>query len=341
MDKHKILYIPTKAHTERVFTKEDFEMFLRLFDVTVNVKNRDLTSSEVAELIAGVEGLVTGWGSPRLTDEVFERADELKIIVHSAGSVRPILAKSVVEKYVIPRGICVVSCRRAIAYNVAESAVGMMIMASRRWVDHIQAYREKGVWRASGIPANGQFLRGAVVGIVGVGMVGREVIRLLKPFDVKTILVYDPYLSDWEAGRLGVRKAGLNELFEKSDIVSIHAPLTSETYHMIGRDQLRRMRDGAVLINTARGGVIDHDALLEECRKGRIIAVLDVTEPEPLPPDSPFRKLKNVYVTPHVAGAGYYGYHMIGKIVVKSLEDFFAGRPVKDALDMSRYDITA
>lgn len=340
MSKHKILYIPTKVHTKKIFTKEDFERFLRLFDVTVNVKNRDLTSDDVVELIPSMEGLVTGWRSPRLTDEVFEKANRLKIIVHSAGSVKPILAKSVVEKYIIPRNICVVSCRRAIAYNVAESTVGMMIMASRRWVNHIQAYRERGVWRARKIPINGQFLRGAVVGIVGAGMVGREVVRLLKPFDVE-ILVYDPYLSDWEASRLGVRKAGLNELFEKSNIVSIHAPLTDETYHMIDRDQLRRMKDGAVLVNTARGGVIDHDALLEECKMGRIIAVLDVTEPEPLPPDSPFRRLKNVYIIPHVAGAGCYGYYMIGKMVIKSLEDFFAGRPVKDALDMSLYDIIA
>jgi phosphoglycerate dehydrogenase-like enzyme len=171
-------------------------------------------------------------------------------------------------------------------------------------------------------------------------MVGREVIRLLKPFDVK-ILVYDPYLSDWEAGRLNVKKAELNEVFEKCDAISIHAPLTDETYHMIGRDQLKRMKDGAVLINTARGGIIDHNALLEECEKGRIIAFLDVTEPEPLPPESPFRRLKNVFITPHIAGAGYYGYHMIGKIVVKSLEDFFAGRIVEDALNMNLYNITA
>jgi phosphoglycerate dehydrogenase-like enzyme len=340
MFKRRILYIPTKTHTERVFTKEDFEMFLRLFDVTVNVKDRNFSSSEVAEIITGMDGLVTGWGSPELTDEVFEKADRLKIIVHSAGSIRPILTKSVVEKYIIPRDICVVSCRRAIAYNVAESTVGMMIMALRRWFDHIQAYRERGVWRSREIPDNGQFLMGATVGIIGVGVVGREVIKLLKPFNVN-ILVYDPYLSEWEAGRLGVRRVGLNDLFEKSDVVSVHAPLTSETYHMIGRDQIKRMKDGAVLINTARGGIIDHDALIEECSKGRIIAFLDVTEPEPPPSNSPLRALKNVYVTPHVAGAGYYGYHMIGKIVVKSLEDFFAGRPVEDALDMNLYDVTA
>lgn len=320
--------------------EKTLKTLLRIFDVTVNTKDRNLSSDEVAELIPGMDGLVTGWGSPELTDKVFEKADKLKIIVHSAGSVRPILPKAVVEKYIISRGICVVNCRRAIAYNVAESTVGMMIMALRRWFDHIQAYREKGVWRSPEIPMNGQYLRGATVGVIGASTVGREVIKLLRPFDVK-ILVYDPYLSEWEAGNLNVRKVELNEIFEKCDVISVHTPLTSETYHMIGRDQLKCMKDGAVLINTSRGGVIDHNALLEECEKGRIIAFLDVTEPEPLPPDSSFRKLKNVFITPHIAGTGYYGYYMIGKIVVKSLEDFFMGRTVEDALNMNLYDITA
>lgn len=341
MEKKRILYIPTETHTRKVFTKEDFEKFLELFDVTINTKGRELTSDEVAELGRGMDGVVTGWGSPRLTEKFFENADKLKIIVHSAGSIRPILSKGVVEKYVVPRGICVVNCRRAIACNVAEATIGLMIMASRRLVDHINAYREKGVWRDKEIPNNGQFLSGAIVGIVGASTVGKEVIRLLKSFRDVKILVYDPYLTENDAKQLGIEKVSLNEIFERSDIISIHAPLTKETYHMIDSDQLKRMKDGAVLINTARGGIIDHAALLEECIKGRIIAVLDVTEPEPLPPDSPFRNLKNVYITPHIAGSGYYGYHMIGKIVIKSLTDFFAGKQVKDALDMKLYAITA
>lgn len=341
MEKKKILYIPTETHTSRVFTKEDFNIFLKTFDVTLNTRGRELTSEEAAELVRGMDGVVTGWGSPRLTEKFFENADKLKIIVHSAGSVRPILPKEAVEKYVMPRGICVVNCRRAIAYNVAEATIGLMIMASRRWVDHINAYREKGVWRDREIPYNGQFLSGAVVGIVGASSVGREVIRLLKSFRDVEILVYDPYLTEDNAKKLGVEKASLNEVFEKSDIISIHAPLTEETYHMIGGEQLKRMKDGAVLINTARGGIIDHFALLEECKKGRITVALDVTEPEPLPPESPFRNLKNVYITPHIAGAGYYGYYMIGKTVIKSLLDFFAGKPVEDALDMRLYAITA
>jgi phosphoglycerate dehydrogenase-like enzyme len=110
---------------------------------------------------------------------------------------------------------------------------------------------------------------------------------------------------------------------------------------MIGAKQLKAMRDGAVLINTSRGSVIDHDALLAELQTGRIVAALDVTTPEPLPADSPFRKLTNLIITPHVSGAGFYGYYMIGKLTLQALEDFFADKPVEDAIDFSRYSTLA
>jgi len=110
---------------------------------------------------------------------------------------------------------------------------------------------------------------------------------------------------------------------------------------MIGREHLKLLRDGAVLINTSRGKILDQEALLEECRTGRIIAALDVTDPEPLPEDSPLRRLKNVIITPHMAGYGYYGMKKIGELTLQALEDYFAGREVKCRVDLSRYDIIA
>ena len=179
-----------------------------------------------------------------------------------------------------------------------------------------------------------------MIGIVSASTVGREVIRLLKPFDCK-ILVYDPYLADEEAEKMGVEKVSLEDLFRRSDFISIHAPLTEETIHMIGRKHFRLMRDGAVLINTSRGKVLDQDALLEECKTGRILVALDVTDPEPLPRDSPLRNLENVLLTPHIAGHSYYGAKKIGEMTLQALEDFFAGREVKNRVDFSRYDILA
>jgi len=339
MRKPKILYIPTVSHTERVFKKEVFERMLDLFDVKINGTNTNYTTEWVAKEIAGFDALVTGWGTPDLTEEIFENADKLRIIAHSAGSVKGFL-KGVVEKYLIPRDICVFSANDAIAINVAESTIGLMIMVSHRFLDHALVIRNTNAWHSPDVPSNGKYLMGSTVGIVSASKVGRHVIELLKPFKVE-ILVYDPFLSDWDAGRLDVCKVGLDELFARCDVVSLHAPSIPQTYHIIGEKQLKALRDGAVLINTSRGSVLDHDALFAEAKTGRIFVALDVTDPEPLPPDNPLRKLTNVILTPHVSGAGFYGYYTIGSSTLQALEDFFAKKPVVGAVDFSKYEILA
>ena len=133
----------------------------------------------------------------------------------------------------------------------------------------------------------------------------------------------------------------LDALFERSDIVSLHAPSIPATRHMVGAQQLARLRDGTLLINTSRGSVLDHEALTREAGTGRFRVVLDVTEPEPLPADHPLRRLPNVFITPHTSGAGAYGYFRIGDMTLEALEACFAERPVSGAVDWSRYDLLA
>ncbi|MCX7598051.1 MAG: hydroxyacid dehydrogenase [Armatimonadetes bacterium] len=333
--KPAVWYWPVQSHTDLVFRPEVFRALCEEFDVQVNETGRQLTAEEISAHLADFDAVITGWGTPPFSAEALEKARRLRLIAHSAGSVKHLFPEDTVQRLLIPRGVVVFSANEAIALNVAESAVGLLIMASRRWPDFIFAIRHSGAWRPSGVPMNGQYLRGATIGIVGASAVGREVIRLLAPWDVK-IIVYDPYLPKDAAERLGVECVGFNELFERADHVSIHAPATPETQHMVGADQLRRLRDGAVIVNTARGSIIDHDALYAEARTGRIFAALDVTDPEPLPPDSPLRRLDNVYITPHISGAGHYGYFKIGEMTLQALRDFFAGRPVKGAVDLSR-----
>ncbi len=335
MSKPKILYLPTSGHTHNVFKPDVFARLQDQFDVTLNGTGSNYKSDQVAEMIAGFDGVVTGWGTPPITEKVMQHADSLRIIAHSAGSVKGGVG-AVVEKYIVPRQICVFSANESIAYNVAESTIGMLIMTARRWVDFI-AHTRAGEWKPDELPSNGQFLRGSVVGVVSASKVGREVIQLLKPFNV-TLLVYDPYLSDWEAGHLGVEKVGLNELFATSDFVTVHAPSIPATNKLLGAEQLKLLRDGATLVNTSRGSVIDHDALLAEARTGRILVTLDVTIPEPLPADSPFRQLPNVFITPHISGVGYYGYFKIGEMTLAALEDFFADKPVRGAVNFGRFD---
>ncbi|MFB0502899.1 MAG: hydroxyacid dehydrogenase [Candidatus Bathyarchaeia archaeon] len=338
--KHRVLSIPTSRHMKYVFSEECFEKLKSGFDVAFNELDRDYTSDEVAERIGGFDALITGWGSPSLKKTVFKNADQLRIIAHSAGSIKYMLSKDVVQNYIIPRRICVCNAPKAIAYNVAETTLGLLIMTSHRLVDHIISVREGLMWRDPKIPREVKSVNGSTIGIVGASVVGREVIRLLEPFDVE-ILMYDPYLSEAEAEQLHAKRVSLEELFRRSDLVSVHAPMTEETYRMIDERHLSLMHDGAILVNTSRGKVIDQEALARQCETGRILVALDVTDPEPLPEDFPLRRLKNVMITPHVAGQGSYGMGKIGEMTLQALEDFFAGRKVENVVDFEKYDILA
>jgi phosphoglycerate dehydrogenase-like enzyme len=334
--KPRVLYLPPPRHTARVFLPETYAALLAEFDVDATDTDRRVTSEEFAERVAGCDAVVTGWGSPPFTAAVWERADRLRVIAHSAGSVRFLFAPEDLADRLRPRGIVVASANAAIAQNVAEYTIGAMIMGARRFTEHVAAMRT-GAWGDPAVPHSARYLRGAEVGLLSASTVGREVIRLLQPFDVR-ILVHDPYLSEAEAARLGVERVSLEELFARPDIVSLHAPAIPETRRMVGAAELGRMRDGALLINTSRGWVLDHEALLQEARTGRIQVVLDVTEPEPLPPDHPLRALPNVALTPHQSGAGAYGYARIGAITLQALRDGLAGRPVAGAVPLADYE---
>ncbi len=338
----RVLHLPAREHTAKVFTPESWTRLQGAFEVTRNEGDRDLTEAEICSLIGGHDALITGWaapasgGPPSITPAIMEAADRLRIIAHSAGSVRRMLDQ-VWTDYIVPRRICVFTSTVPIAYNVAETTLGLIIMSAQRLMDHALHVRRTGGWRSPQIPVGEQYLTGAILGIVGAGDVGREVIRVLRPFAVR-MLVYDPFLAAEDARALQVEKVDLNDLFARADIVSLHAPSIPETDRMVGAQQLSLLRDGAVLVNTARGSLIDHDALTREAAKGRIRVALDVTTPEPPPADSPLRSMPNVILTPHVAGHGRYGHRRIGDATVAALEDFLAGRPVTGAIDPDRWE---
>lgn len=338
----RVLFLPNPRHTERVFTPAAHARLLEHFDITALAPHpdRNCSSAEVAEAIGGFEALITGWGTPPLTPDVFERADALRCIAHSAGSVKPMLGACALD-YVMPRGLCVYSANQAIALNVAEHTLGVMITLSRRISEQASLLRRApGQWPDRLVRPNTQFLSGSRVGLVSASAVGRQVIRLLAPFDVK-LRVFDPFLSNEDAFALGVEKVGLMDIFAESDIVSVHAPLLPETHAIIGREHFQALRDGALFVNTSRGAVLDETALIEELRTGRFSAALDVTIKEPVAPDSPLLTLENVLLTPHLAGSGHYGYSRIGDGTVRALEDYFAGRPVQGAVDFTRYALIA
>ncbi|MFI6319667.1 hydroxyacid dehydrogenase [Nonomuraea sp. NPDC050556] len=258
-------------------------------DVDLDLVVDDFATADLRE----TEVLYTSWGCPPITAEVLAGAPRLRAVVHAAGSVKHHVTDAAWQ-----RGLAVSTAAAANAEPVAEFTLAAILFANKRVLEIARSYssdRRAFDWDAR-FPGFGNYRR--VVGVVGASRIGRRVIELLRPFDLE-VLVSDPYLQE----DLGVDRVELDELVRRSDVVSLHAPALPETRHLIDAARLALMRDGATLINTARAALVDQDALTAELVAGRLHAVLDHTEPEILPPDSPLYGLPNVLVTPHIAGS--------------------------------------
>ncbi|HUP85102.1 MAG TPA: hydroxyacid dehydrogenase [Acidimicrobiales bacterium] len=265
------------------------------------------------------EVLLGHWGCPRLDEATLASMPSLRLFAYAAGTV-----KEIVTPAVWARGIVVTSAAAANAVPVAEYTLAAILFANKGVLASRERLRATSDVRIRRPRPLGNVAKR--VGLIGASLVGRRVIELLRPFDLE-VVVADPYLDDAEAERLGVTRVELGELVATSDIVSVHAPNLPSTRHLIGPAQLGAMRDGATLVNTARGAIVDTDALVEALRDGRISAVLDVTDPEPLPPDHPLLSLPNAFVTPHVAGAQGSELGRLADLAITEIERFVAGAP--------------
>lgn len=278
-------------------------------------------------VLHATEVLFTSWGCPPLTDGILARMPALKAVVHAAGSVKWLVPPAGWE-----RGLTVSAAAEANAQPVAEYTVAAILMANKRVLPIAHTYRE----RREPLPLHsllvdaGNYRR--TIGIVGASKVGRRVMELLRPFDFDVVL-HDPYVDAAEATALGTECLELDELVRRSDVVSIHAPETTETHHQFDARRLSLLRDGATLINTARGTLVDTAALTQELTSGRIHGVIDVTDPETLEPDSPLYDLPNVLLTPHLAGSLGGEVRRLGESAVEELERYARGLPFQNAVE--------
>jgi len=250
---------------------------------------------DVLNGVRGAEAILVRIGV--VNKDVMDRCPNLRIIsVHGVGVDRVDVEEAT------RRGILVTNTPGANAQSVAELAVGLMIAILRKLHSVLDRMRE-GKWSEARAVGVGNEIYGKKVGLVGIGNIGSRVARYLRAFEAE-VLAYDPYVTEERARELGVKLVDLETLLRESDIVSIHAPLTKETYHMINEKRLRIMKPSAVIINTSRGGLIDTEALYKALKEGWIAgAALDVTDPEPLPENHPLYKLPNVIITPHIGGS--------------------------------------
>ncbi|WP_165452436.1 hydroxyacid dehydrogenase [Paenibacillus thalictri] len=292
-----------------------------LGEVEWNPFDRPFTEEELISRIQGADALITSWRCTPVSDAVLDAAGRLQLVAQMAGSIRPVFP----TWSVYDRSIRVLNSNYAIAVSVSESVLALILALGHKIIPVDRAMRGGQVQKHEGMES--YELRGKTVGLIGLGMVAREVIKLLQPFG-GAILVYDPFVSEEVAGELGVHLLPLDEVLSRSDIISLHAPKVPETYRMIGAGQLKRIKDGALLINTARGDLIDEEALLAELRQNRFYAGLDVFETEPLAADSEFRRLDNVIARPHLAGVNADSRRRIGKLMVQDMKRHFTGEPV-------------
>jgi len=274
------------------------------------------------ESISDIDILLTGWSCPRIDADVLDRAHRLRAVIHAAGTV-----KGHVGPEVFARGVTVSAASEANARPVAEFTVAAMVLAAKQAFLRARVYTSaESAWSAQ--PHEDSGLVGLTVGIVGASRVGRMVVERLAPFDVR-VLVSDPYLDRRAAAELGAELVEPDALFRRADIVSIHAPRLAETHHLVDARRLALLRDGGMVINTARGSLIDTDALTRECATGRISAVLDVTDPEPLPPSHPLLTMPQVFVTPHIAGSRGRELRRMGEFAVAEVERLVRGEPLR------------
>jgi phosphoglycerate dehydrogenase-like enzyme len=321
MPKPRILSLVRPRDYELLFSPQIDQALRDLGETVFEGLKGTLSSQDLAQRIAGFDAVLTGWGSPRFTDEVLDAADRLRVIAHSAGSIKNMLPRLVFE-----RGITVTHAASAIAPAVAEMSLAMTLILLRNVVQLDRTLRA-GDWQGARAIPMGRELVGLRVGVVGAGYTGRCFIDLLRALEAE-VWVYDPYLTAERAAEIGVRTVALDDLFAECPVVSVQAPATEETYHMISARQFGLLQDGACFVNTARSWVVDYDALLAELQTGRFVAALDVFDREPLPEDNPFRELDNVVMTPHVAGASLEARQRQGQFMVEELARFFSGEPL-------------
>lgn len=306
-----------------LFAPESDRALRALGVVVFQDQERNFSVQELAERIPGFDIVITGWGTPTFSEEVLAAAPELQLIAHSAGSIKRMLPPTVFD-----RGIQVTHAAAAIAPAVAEMTLLLILLALRQVHQHDRLLKAGAPWEATKPLGMGQELAGSRVGVVGAGYTGRRVIQLLRALQVE-VWVADPYLDAERATALGVHKVELPDLLTNCPVVTLQAPPTAETRHMIGSRELALLQDGAIFVNTARSSLVDQAALLDELRSGRIQAALDVFDEEPLPVDSPFRQLENVILTPHIAGASRQARRRQGQTIVEELQRFLTGEPLR------------
>jgi D-3-phosphoglycerate dehydrogenase len=286
-----------------------------------------LPAKELLERIGNYDAIV-GRSATRISDELLEKGSRLKVVGRAGVGV-----DNVAVERATALGIAVINAPAGNTIAVTELFFGAVIGLLRQVPLAAQSMAE-GRWDRSKLM--GHELKGRVLGIIGVGRIGSEVAKRAHAFGME-LVGFDPYISDDRFASLRVRRfAALGELLTAADIVTIHTPLNDETRSMIGEAELAQLRPNAIVVNMARGGIVDDAALLASLRSGHLRgAVLDVFNTEPLPADHPLRSAPNVVLTPHMGASTYEAQRNVAVDVAVAVRDALLSGELSRSLNVA------
>lgn len=314
----------------RFFDEADLASFAAVGEVLDPEPVGGWDDPRAGDLLSRAEVLLGHWGCPPIDGALLDRAPNLGLVAYAAGTVKGTIAPEVFDRVRVTSGAV------ANAAPVAEFTLAMILLANKDVLWNRELMRDPGLFTARRLRATEVGNWDKTIGLVGASLVGRQVIELLRAFPRLRVVVHDPFLTEEDARALGVERSDLDDLCARSDVVSIHAPDLPSTIGMIGGAQLALMKDGATLINTARGRLLDHDALVEHA--DRLASVLDVTHPEPLPDDHPLRRCPTVFLTPHLAGSQGSELRRMAEHAAEEIRRFAAGEPARHAVTRDMLD---
>jgi len=280
--------------------------------------------NELIASLATADALIVR-SATQVTAQILEAAPILRVIGRAGVGVDNVDLDAATR-----RGVLVMNTPGGNAVSVAEHTLALLMSVARRIPQHSAAIHA-GRWEKSG--SQGVELRGKTLGLVGLGRVGNEVARRARAMEM-LVLAYDPYVSESAARDAGVELSGLNELLERSDFVSLHAALSPATEKLINAEKLSHFKQGAVLVNAARGELVDEAALADALRSGKLSgAGLDVFAVEP-PKDSPLIGLPNAVFTPHIAGSTREAREEVGTLIAQQVCDFLTDGALRNAVNL-------
>ena len=311
----------------KVFVADDVneEKLLPLKEAGINVvKETKLPPDELAEKIKDADGVIVR-SATKITADLMDKAEKLKVVGRAGVGVDNIDIKAATE-----RGIVVMNAPDGNTITTAEHTIALLVSLARN-VPQAHAKLQSGTWDKKSFV--GVELNGKTLGVIGLGRIGKHVSNIAKGFGMK-IFAFDPFVSEEQAKEAGIELGTLDEVFERADFITIHTPVTDETRGIIGKEAFSKMKDGVRLINCARGGLVDEDAMLEAIESGKVAAAaLDVYSSEPINEDSPLLQNGRIITTPHLGASTTEAQEGVALTVAEQMRDYLLTGELRNAVN--------